>query len=363
MLTATAVVLLLAMLGASRAEEPTGVEGPDLPGIDVGALSVEEPGWTIVDSSGDATEGSLSAERAVWPMFYLHWKPIPEGDKQPLGIEEARQVVAGLWEGLVIDTPLEGRQVKYAQHPAIEFETTTQHGGMKTRYVAWKCPQSLRLIVADMNLGQKASAPEELLDWQRAMVPTIRCHTTVIPDPNPLLAARYRIPGAELSFAHPERWMPVPQYRIQTRFGEANPTKQSPGSTAREGQSLTLARDAQSRLDLFWKPEEDYPMTYDEVKLRVEDYWRTRSRELMITKMRTSGGLWIAEGLARVESSPTATIPTIVHKFRSWVWREKGQTYLAVARTAPLRFGNKDLRMTEEMWDRSFQTMFSAIHY
>jgi hypothetical protein len=317
----------------------------------------------VVEAKGDVKEGSQEYERDVWPMFYLHWRPLAEGAPREMSVEDAGKAVSGLWEGFTPDGPLQGRKVTLPQHEAVLFETTTSHGEMKTRYLVWACPESLRVLVADMNLSLKANAPDVLLDWQSDMAATVRCHAGAALGEFPHLASRYDIPGSDLSYAHPMDWVPVPGYKAQLAFDGADFTAARPDNTALAGQDLILASDAEERLYFAWGPEPDYPMSYDVLRMKVEDYWRPRSEDLMITGTTVAGDIWIEDGLVRRRPDAAKIHLHRADWFRAWMWRKNGVTYLAVGQKAGVRFGRRDLRISREAREKLLDGLFGVIRY
>ncbi len=333
------------------------------PGISLDKLNGFAPGWTAVEAKGDAKEGSQEFERDVWPMFYLHWRPLAEGAPREMSVEDAGKLVSGLWEGFTLDGPLQGRNVTLPQHEAVLFETTTSHGEMKTRYFVWACPESLRVLVADMSLSLKANAPDVLLDWQSDMAATVRCHAGAALGEFPHLPLRYDIPGSDLSYAHPLDWVPVPGYKAQLAFGGADFTAARPHNTALEGQALILASDAVERLYFAWGPEPDYPMSYDVLRMKVADHWRPRSENLMITGTSVAGDIWIADGLVKRRQDTAKPHLLPLDWFRAWMWRKNGVTYLAVGQKAGVHLGRANPRISREERDKRLDRMFEAIQY
>lgn len=352
-----------AILAAILLQVPgTGLQASDEPSIatpNLDHLERVQPGWTIVADDQSEASGSIRMERRVWPMFYLHWWPWEESLGPTVSAAAAAERVAGIWEGLEIDSPLEGQEIELPQHHrAILFETTISKGIWKTRYVVWYCPESLRVFVADANLSLTMAAPEELLDWQMEIVRSVRCHTTADVGEHELLTWRQVVPGVELTLALPTEWSLVPGYRIQTVFGGSNfKASEMPKSTALRGQALFVARDAVREFSLHWSSEEDFPMSYDVLQQKIEDFWRPRAMEMMILGSSVQGRLWKMDGVAAyVPDGLPFYVPAC--RFRGWMWRDVEVTYFAIGCITPTRIGRRD---PEYDWVESFERMFKDL--
>lgn len=333
----------------------------EMPRINLEALDRTHPGWTATEQSGDPNAGVIAAERIVWPMFYLHWFPI-EKTGGTLGAGEAEKLVSELWQGLPHDGPLKAEKVLLPAHEGFQIETTTSHGEMRNRYYVWACPDSGRVFVADTILNTTVNAPQILLDWQRDMTRTVRCHAKAAVDQFPHLNKHYDVPGGGVSYAMPFLWAPIEGYRIQTSFGEHEFGPPHVAVTLKEGQDLALASDAMLRLYLTWRPSpDDFPMSYEVLKKETEDFWLSRAKDIMVEEMRAQGGIWIMEGRARLGPSGAQVPPARAHKFRSWLWRDKGKLYLAVGTIAGVRFGRRFPSQTVATWDRVLQEMLQSI--
>lgn len=353
------VLAILAVILPALAPAPGAAEPPAIPSPDLAHLESIQPGWTIVSSEGSATSGKLRMERKVWPMLYLHWWPWEESMGRTIGAEAAAERVAGIWEGLVIDSPLEGHEIALPQHPGFLFETTTSSGKWSTRYVVWYCPESLRIFVADANLSLTIAAPETLLDWQIDVVRSVRCHTTASIEGRDHLASRRNLPGGDLALDLPAGWIIVPGYRVQPDFAGMNFKSEMPRSTALRGQALFLARDAVREFSLFWSSEEDFPMSYDVLQKKVEEFWRPLAMEMMILGSSVLGGLWRMDGVA-VYTPEGLPFHVPAGRFRGWMWREGDVTYFAMGAITPTRFGRRD---PEYDWGESFDRMLKDLGF
>lgn len=333
----------------------------EMPRISLDTLDRIHPGWTVTEQSGDPNSGAIVAERVVWPMFYLHWFPI-ERTGETLSAGEAEKIVSKLWEGLSVDTPLKAAKIPLPAHEGFEIETTTSHGEMKTRYFVWACPASGRVFVADTILNTTVNAPQVLLDWQRDMARTVRCHAEAPVDEFQHLGKRYEVPGGGVSYAMPFLWAPIEGYRIQKTFGGYDFAATHPAVTPKEGQDLAIASDALLRVYLTWRPAPgDFPMNYDVLKQETEDFWRPRVENLMLEETRVIQDVWVVDGRVRPGPFGAPVPPARDHKFRGWFWRKDGRLYFAVGTIAGIRFGRRFPAQTLPVWDRVLDGMFLSI--
>lgn len=355
-----ALLVALALGGVSSAAG----QGPR---INLETFTRHEAGWIPVDQTGDASKGSVTVERIVWPLFYLHWKPLEAGQTaaSTLGAADAEKAVRTLWDGLVIDGPLEPRPLALPAHEAMAFETTTGGGQTRNRYYVWACPQTGRVIVADTSVSLKIHAPRELLDVMRNMVRSVRCHADAPIEENPTLDRRYDVPDGDISYSHARVFAPVPGYRVQNVFGGHTFSREQPAVTKTLGQDLAVEAEAYKRLYLTWYPSHDYPMSYDVIRQGVEDYWRDRSQNIMIFNTQYINDIWIADGMIQSNDPPGSVPPARHHKFRAWMWRRDGMTYFALGSIGAVRLGRRIMTgtFTQEEWNTKLEAMFQAIVY
>ena len=350
--------LILPALLAQEAAPPAIA----IPRIDIERLQTQWPGWVMMESKGDPSSGSVVAEQVIWPMFYLHWRPLGEGIGETITPEKAAEAVMSLWKDVTVDGPLQGQRFSVPAHDGVVFETTTAKGERKTRYMVWSCPESARLIIVDANLSLLANAPSVLLDWQRDMARTVRCHPDGRIDTYPHLPERAEIPDAELSYSHPRTWLPLPGYRMQESFGGSDfAVANSVANTSRTGQYLTLAVDAVLRIHLMWGPAEDQPMSYNVVRQKAEEYWRQHAKNVMIQASRAANEIWSTEGLVRLERLPSDVPPTHLSKFRAWMWTRGPTTYFVVGTIGGIGFGRRKPGLTQEGWDLLLEEMRRSV--
>src|SRR5262249_17576511 len=69
----------LAAPAADNAPPPAPARPMSYPHLQMQPLERTSPGWTLVENAGDATKGHVVIERVVWPLFYVHWRPL-EGE-------------------------------------------------------------------------------------------------------------------------------------------------------------------------------------------------------------------------------------------------------------------------------------------
>ncbi len=331
------------------------------PGIDIERLRRNAPWWVMVGTSGDETSGTASAEQVIWPMFYLHWMPL-EGHKSPIDPADAAKVVTGLWEGLTLDGPLKAEPVKLPAHEAVMFETTTQHGEFKTRYIVWSCPESGRLFVADLNMDLRANAPPELMQWLTDMAHTVRCHKEAAVGTFPELTDHYEIPDVDIAYEHPATWRPLDLYRVQTAFGGSDmAASRWPASTREKGQDLTLAMDAKRSVTLMWGPAPDEPMSDNLLRTTTYNYWQELASNILILNSNAMAGVWYANGIVQLPMNPGDIPPTHRHLFRTWMWRQGDIQFLAVGDIAGIHFGRRKVGLPNEMWDRNLEELYEGL--
>lgn len=348
------IVLLLALPLLMAAGAPLErVELPRLEGL--------ATGWTVTEAEESGDTGHVMVERVVWPVFYVHWMPLEGNQEEKLTPGDAVRAVRGLWKDLVIDGPLEAREISFPAHEGYVIETTTSNGEMQTRYHVWVCPETKRLIIVDTNASTLATIPPALMTELAEMARSVRCHEEAPFDPSKRLVTRREVPQAGISYSHPDTWTTMDNYRLQDTFGGWDFAVTKPAVTRERGQDVALEVDAYRRLFFSWGPIRDFPMSYDVLQQTTEDYWRERARNVMIYKTYAYENLWIAEGLAAMGADRFTAPPARMHKFRAWMWTGEDEAYFAISHVGAVKLGRHKLNWPAEMWSRSFDEMLAAV--
>ncbi len=354
------ILLLFPWLTVPSLAAETAPPAPP-PIVNLERLERVKAGWAVAESTGDATKGTLTVERAVWPVFYVHWMP-RAGRTGDVTAQEAEAAVGSLWLELNPDAPLKARPVDLPSHHGMVIETTRSHGETRSRYFVWACPESGRIFVVDTNLSLVASAPEPLFDLQRDMARTVRCHPDARVDTFGSLPTLYEVPGANVSYHHAQDWVPVANYKPVQHFADPAWTKEAPANTPEKGQSIALEADSMKRLFVSWAPAPDFPMSHDVVRTRVEDHWRERANNLVVLKGNVVNDFWYVDGIVRGMALGRPVPPTRMHKFRAWMWRREGLMWFAVADLGGVKFGRANVALDTETWNLMLEEMFQAIN-
>lgn len=358
---ASALAVLVLMLtqpveGQSQSPTQTG------PRIDLDFLSKDAPGWLPIEITGDATTGTAAAERAIWPIMYIHWSPAP--DAKTLKAEQAKDAIATLWEGLTIDTPIEVKPARIHMHEGFVADTTIQRGGMKTRYHVWLCPASGRLIVTDASMSLMVNAPAEIFGWMNDIVRTVRCHAGAPVESFPHLPTTYEVPDGEIAYAHPPAWRPLEGFRMVKRWDDWDlRVANSEAVAPQRGRDVIVPMDPLLRLEFIWGPAADEPLTWDSVNRMVEDYWKERSSNLIIQERGAKGDVWYTDGILRFVVGDTAMPPHAMHKFRLWIFRRGATDYLVMARMAGVTLGRRRPGLAFDEVNLRLDEMLQAVRY
>ena len=362
---AAAVWCLAPAAALAPLASPEPLAPPAPPRLQMQALERTAPGWTEVETTGDAKTGHLQTERIVWPLFYLHWKPLsgPGGVGDKVSVAEAGRVVTSLWEGLTFDAPPQGRKVALPGHEAVELEATTSHGEWKSRYLVWACPESGRLFIAEASVSLVASAPPALFELMSLMARSVRCHPDVKVEETERLAKKRTIPSTDISYWIPHTWAPVAGYRVQKVFSEGQfSAADHAAPTQQQGQDVVVELDAVRRLQVTWGPAPDAAMTFDTLIQDVHAFWKDRATNMLPAGTRVSNDVWIMDGLVRypqVNSVP----PSRMHKFRAWIWRKNGMSYMAVGELGGVRFGQRVMTEIQDLADPMLEEMYQSVDY
>ncbi|MGH9866718.1 MAG: hypothetical protein ACREAA_00935 [Candidatus Polarisedimenticolia bacterium] len=354
---AVLTVLLLFILPALLPGSPYAAN----PIVKIDRLDAVKPGWAVAESTGDGTQGSITVERAVWPLFYLHWMPRDAGSGDELSVKDAEAAVAALWPEIPPDGPLQGRRIELPAHPGVMIETLRGHAVVSSRYLVWLCPQTGRVIVADANLHLAASAPPELLELQTLMARTVRCHEGAKVEISGKAGRAFEVPESSLAFSHPDDWVPAANYRAVTTFGDPEWKQETPRNSTQKGQIVVLEADPMKRMFISWAPTPDYPMSFDVLKTRIEDHWRERAADLLMQNGSVANEFWFVDGMVRPGKFRRELPPTRLHKFRSWMWRRGSVTWFATADVGGVRFGRANIALNTDAWDLKLEEMFQAI--
>lgn len=353
---ALALPLLLSVEARAQSPDTTG------PHIDLDFLSKGAPGWLPTEATGDATSGVAAAERIIWPIMYIHWQPAAE--VKALKPEKAKEAIAALWEGLTIDSPIDVKPVRINAHDGFVADTTIERGAMKTRYHVWLCPESGRLFVTDASMSLMVNAPAEIFGWMNDMVRTVRCHKGAAVETFPALPRTYEVPNGDIAYAHPETWRPLVGFRVVKRWDDWNMrVDNSEAVTPQRGRDVILSMDPLKRIEVFWEPAKDEPMTWDSVNKRMEDYWKERASDLIIQTRGAKGDVWYVDGMVRNVVGDTAMPPHRMHKWKLWAFRREGTDYLVAARMGGVVLGPRRPGLEFNEVELTFDQMLQAVRF
>jgi len=356
-LSALALLLLPAVEGLAQAPP-----AQTAPRIDMDALAADAPGWLPVESTGDATSGSAAAELAIWPIMYIHWFPAP--DEKKLKADQAREVIAKLWEGLTIDTPIDVKPARIHAHEGFVADTTIERGGMKTRYHVWLCTESHRIIVTDASMSLMVNAPAEIFSWMNDIVRTVRCHTGAPVETFPILTRTYEVPQGDIAYSHPDTWRPLEGFRVTTRWDDWNhAVSNSEAVTPQRGRDVIMKMDPLKRIELTWGPALDEPLTWDSVNKLTEEFWKGRSENMIIQERGAKGDVWYTDGIVRNVDGDRAMPPHRMHKYRVWVFRRGSTDYVVMARMAGVTLGRRRPGLEFDEVNLKLDQMLQAVLY
>ena len=365
-LAASSIVLGASATDTAQPPAPASLPARPMsyPHLHMEPLERTSPGWTLVENAGDATKGHVVIERIVWPLFYLHWRPLEgEGGVGKLTASKAVKEVEKLWSGITFDKALEAKKVSLPAHDGFVVEATTWHGEWKSRYFIWACPDSGRLFIADTNASLQVGAAGELLAIMEAMTRTVRCHPGAKVEPSAWLTKKREVEQTDIVYDMPFTWFRIDGYRVQNEFGKGEFSSAThPAPTKDQGQDLVLELDALRRLYVQWEPAPDSAMTFQALAEQVHAFWKERAQNLLPMGTRVSNDVWIMDGLVQVPL-PTSVPPQLRRKFRAWVWRKDGVSYMAAGEISGLRFGQRTMTEIQQISDQILEELYESIDY
>jgi rhodanese-related sulfurtransferase len=347
--------------GSSGRNGTPGGGGAGLPTledlIDVTGLNESGPDWRVIVQEIGADEGHIRLGQSKWLMYFLHWRPLTDADRS-LTVDYVRNHMLHFW-GQSMDFELANidGEMEVCGHSAVLTEGSVMGGAVYTRFIVWNCPETGRQFTADCNINLRRKTPRELLDLQRTITESIRCHESA-PHPGvpPVLSQEYLSYAWNVSFRIPSSWRTA-DYVSREWFPH--------GMSIQSGSLWTLLTDSVKRLELVWResvdetaPDEMFrhfmgicagPVTFETTTSRIIEW--------DIEGIEERGGVWTAEGTYRfhqkVENTDRSAVSTF--RFKGFLWRDGRKAYFLLASLVQItEFWNipNDLSPSEETFNR-----------
>jgi hypothetical protein len=322
--------------------------------VDVARLNRHGENWKIIDQKGNPQKGSLSLHHDKWLMYFLHWRPLGE-EQREVSLEDARKLLLSFW-GSNMPFTLTGNegQLTVAGHPACFVEGTIYNGAVRTIFIVWNCPQTGRQFIADCNINQARGTATSFLDLQRQIALTTCCHGQTISVDNPLLIQEVKSDKFNFSFRIPPDW----------RTREFPSPKWFPtGMTLTNGTLWTLLTTSEKHIELAWDQSDlaltDEHMEFFLNKLRQNpiqiDGLTMNIKGLRLEEVRFEGGRLIGNGVYKYVTQVGGKELEIPYIFRAFLWKDGPRTNFLLASMAALKEMwqiPNDLTPSPEMIDR-----------
>ncbi|MBD3414895.1 MAG: hypothetical protein GF421_10750 [Candidatus Aminicenantes bacterium] len=215
--------------------------------IDLNGLKRMDPGWEVYDES-QGTDGFIKLHSSKWLMYFLHWRPLTEKNKD-ISLEYVRHHLLNFW-GENMDFELTGQEgeIEICGHKGFYTQGTIYNGAVRTRFIVWNCPETSRQFTADCNINVRKGTRQEFLDLQEEITAAVSCHQSHKKDLDERLTSVYHSPEWSISFFKPSNWKTKPFL-----YKEWYPD----GITKHRGSLWTLLTDSEKHIELHWKQSED----------------------------------------------------------------------------------------------------------
>jgi transglutaminase-like putative cysteine protease len=293
--------------------------------VDLGTLRQSGEDWQVIDREV-GEEGHVRLHSRRWLMYFLHWRPLTDQNRD-LTKEYVRNQMLNFW-GQAMNFELKNidGETEVCSHSARFTEGTVMNGNVYTRFIVWNCPETRRQFTADCNINLRLKTPMVLLDLQRLITGTIRCHEGGRPPrPSSPLTQKYESREWNLSFFLPPHWRTA-EYPSREWFPN--------GLTAESGSLWTLLTDSQKHLEVIWR-EKQGPLSAGlfqdllkkaAVPFRVENV-DVAMVDVRLDSLREKPGVWQGAGTFRLKQTAQGKDYFSDYLFRGLLWDKGGHVY------------------------------------
>jgi hypothetical protein len=293
--------------------------------VDLSALRQSGEDWRIIDQKV-GEEGHIRLHSRQWLMYFLHWRPLIEQNRD-LTREYVRNQMLNFW-GQAMNFELKNidGETEVCGHPARYTEGTVMNGNVYTRFIVWNCPETGRQFTADCNINLRLKTPMPLLNLQRLITSTIRCHGGgSVPLASTLFPQRYESDKWNIAFSLPTGWRTA-DYPSEEWFPK--------GPTAECGSLWTLLTDSQKHVELIWG-KSTTPISADV----FQDFLKKATApfssgnipvamvDMKLESLQENPGVWQRAGTFRLKQTAQSKDYFSDYLFRGLLRKEGGHAY------------------------------------
>ncbi len=321
--------------------------------IDLPGLKKSGEDWNVLFQDINPEKGHIKLHHDKWLMYFLHWRPLTEENKN-ISIEYVRKLMLSFWgPNMPFTIKGNGGETEIYGHKAYFIDGTIYNGAIHSRFIVWNCPKTDRQFISDCNINLRLGTPGYLLETQKHITQTIRCHegfSKAMPDKFP---RTYESEKWNLSFNIPENWKTA-EYIDKKWFPN--------GMSNQNGSLWTLLTDSRKYLELLWE-ETDVPLNADLFKSFLERITKPFTHEditLQVTQVKlesvkVKNGYYMGEGSHQFKQVVKDKEYKSDYTFKGLLWKKEKRIYFLFASLIGLKefWGIKnDLSPTDETLEK-----------
>jgi rhodanese-related sulfurtransferase len=296
--------------------------------IDVAGLDRSGHQWRTVYQQIGRDAGHARLGQSKWLMYFLHWRPLTDAGRT-LTVDYIRNHMLNFWgQAMNFELSDTDGEMEVCGHRAVFTEGTVMGGAVRTRFIVWNCLETNRQFTADCNINIKRKTPAELLELQRTITGTVRCHEGVPHGDEPAcLPQVYASEEWNVSFHIPSTWRTA-DYESEEWFPQ--------GMSAQNGSLWTLVTDSVKRVELVWERSAE-PLSAGTFERFMDACAAPYSRENVTSRITSRDiggieereGMWRGEGTYELRLTVEGTGRTAVYPFRfeGLLWKDGPETY------------------------------------
>jgi hypothetical protein len=297
--------------------------------IDVNALKAIDSSWQVVVEEIRHDGGKVKLRNSKWLMYFLHWRPL-EKSNMDLTFDYARRHMLNFWgESMPFELSGIESETVVCGHRAVIIEGSIYDGRIITRFIVWNCPETGRQFTADCNINLGRGTPRRLLDVQRDITETVRCHPPIAATGNKDLPGSYESAKWGVSFSLPKNWR-TDDFLSKEWFPE--------GMSFDRGSLWTLLEDSDKRIDLRWDTTDDgvsEELFHRFLKQLPRDPAVQNDSALSMTvqldTLRHESDCCFGRGTYRYSKNVEGRNYSSEYRFCSLLWKEDGRTFFLTA--------------------------------
>ncbi len=288
--------------------------------------------WDVLHHNETSDGGELMLQHEIWYMYFLHWRPLNEENRNITPIYVRHQLL-NWWGPNMAYFTLKSSEGELSINGHKAYYVDGDYLGMvDTRFVIWNCEETNRQFIGDLNINRKLNTPRIIYDAQLLSLNTISCHGDSSFHGQKIFPKHYISEKGKLDFHTLDSW----------NTDEFESSSWYPGGISDSSGSIwTLPADSRKQIMLFWKDSKEKinKKTMEEFFMQIDEYSPVADDSLIYGDFEYSGvesdkEIFFTEGTFTLRTAKNGMQGKEYQEefiFSSYLWQKNEKTYFLLA--------------------------------